>query len=541
MERCKRQYSLMDVEVKTINKPSFVSEDPNGEVDLFLGDLVAEFDRPKRFVRAGIQSLVDILSKLREIINLKKEIADLEPTEEEELIINHKVSEGTSRVEAIFEALVCHNDQSLEGAYRGRTEEVLRASKEELAEAPICVRRLVESDLQKAADRHLPEIRETEQLHEEVYCLSQEQMRSSRPLDISPMESAKNYAFSGLMLCKVVLFWRFWRQLSVLNGRFLRMTNRYINSQTLTTGLRQTMSCVLFSTIMAQVFCGLALLACIYCFVFEFYLEMYVAVTVVLLDVVVFTFYMRRYLGKWPNRQGSVMMEFGKAGMRLVANPFVGLKESKVLLIVVVGPRRRGKSAFLNGIAASISCFALENYPFFTDSKGITSYQFTYVDRELQVCKGVLVDIAPKKASSKQHWSLKLVTCSLLRKASKAYFYVPNPGLSSFLDSDYNSFNYRELLEAYSQSRPLDSLSDLEITVVCVHFTPDGRAEIEAAFREHRCRCVLADFNPVNPEKRVFREFRWELPRLRKQEKEDLKRTIDDSLVEAQSYSEESR
>ena len=40
----------MNIKVKIINKPSFVSEDENGEVYLFLDNLVAEFDRPKRFV-----------------------------------------------------------------------------------------------------------------------------------------------------------------------------------------------------------------------------------------------------------------------------------------------------------------------------------------------------------------------------------------------------------------------------------------------------------------------------------------------------------
>ena len=42
----------MDIKVKLINKPSFVSEDENGEVDLFLDNLVAEFDLPKRFVHS---------------------------------------------------------------------------------------------------------------------------------------------------------------------------------------------------------------------------------------------------------------------------------------------------------------------------------------------------------------------------------------------------------------------------------------------------------------------------------------------------------
>jgi hypothetical protein len=46
---------------------------------------------------------------------------------------------------------------------------------------------------------------------------------------------------------------------------------------------------------------------------------------------------------------------------------------------------------------------------------------------------------------------------------------------------------------------------------------------------------VIADFNPVSPPKEVFREFGWQLPSLRKQDKEDLKRAIDDCLLNAQN------
>lgn len=535
VERCKRDFGLMDVDVRIINKPSFVSKDAKDEIEPFLEGLVGNFDRPKRFTKAGIQSLVDILSKLREIINLKKELVDLEPTDEEWPIITRKVSEGTNLIEAIYTDLTCPNDQSLEATYKARTAGVLRTIEEEVSAETICVRRLVANDLMKAEQKHYPEIRAIEKLHDEIHYFSAEQLRSSRPLDLSPAEFVRNFVFTELVLCKIILFWLFWRHLNSLSDRIGRMSNRYINSQALTSQLRQSLSCALYSILMSQSLLVLGLLACVYFVVLGYYQEMLVVLVVLGLIVGVFGVCMGRNLGKWPNMQATSMIKFGKAGIRLIRNPFVDMRDSKVLLIVVVGPRRRGKSVFLNGIAASINSFAVDRYPFFADSKDMSCYQFSYVDEEKHVSRGVLVDISLKKMTSPEYWNFQQMTCSLLRKASKVYFYVPSAGLGLFQETRYDPRYYRELLIAYSQSRPLEGMNDLDITVLCTDFNGESKPEIEAAFKEYSCKCVIADFNPVSPAKEVFREFGWRLPSLRKQDKEDLKRVIDDCLLNAQN------
>ena len=534
VERCKREFNLMDVDVRIINKPSFVSKEAQEEIEPFLDGLIGNFDHPKRFTKAGIQSLVDILGKLREIINLKKELVDLEPTDEELSIINRKVAQGTNLIEAIYADLTCTNDQSLKAAYRARTAEVQRTIADEVSADPICVRRLVAEDLMRAEQRHYPELLAMEKLHDEIYYFSDEQLRSSRPLDLAPAELVRNFVFTELVLCKIILVWLFWRHLNSLSDRIGRMSNRYINSQGVTSPLRQSLSCGLHSVLMAQLLCVVGFSACAYFGVLGDYQEMWMTLVVVGLIVLVFGVCMGRNLGKWPNTQSIPMIKFGKAGIRRINNPFVDLRDGKVLSIVVVGPRRRGKSVFLNGIAASINSFAVDRYPFFADNKDMSYYRFSYVDEEKHVSKGVLVDVSLKKMTSPEYWNFQQMTCSLLRKASKVYFYVPSAGLGLFQETRYDPHYYRELLAAYSQSRPLEGTSDPDITVLCADFSREAKPEIEAAFREHNCKCVVVDFNPMNPPKQIFQEFGWLLSSLRKQDKEDLKRAIDDPLLNAQ-------